>query len=263
MAPSVARVRRGRRHRPTTQAEVLSVQFQPMVQVQGNRYWLFALEASVSSSLVVAGEDASATTCDRAALGVVLDMLSGHPAPPRLAVNVAAAALAQDPVLVMALSELAQGEQRLIVEVGTAGVSMLSPSLSAAITELRAQGAEIALDDLGAGHSDFRQLIVCRPDFIKVDGFVVRGCADDPYRQGILESVVVLAASVDARLVAQSVVNRQDFQLVRNLGIDLIQGPWLAPAVAAPALDQWELLRGEPLPIATATLGSGLKESFP
>ena len=65
-----------------------------------------------------------------------------------------------------------------------------------------------------------------RPDYFKIDGYFVRGCRSDFYRQAVLESIAGLAARFGARVIAESVEDEAELATVTRLGIDLVQG-WL------------------------------------
>ena len=43
----------------------------------------------------------------------------------------------------------------------------------------------------------------CRPDYFKIDRYLVEGCRDDSYRRAVLESIAGLARKVGARVVAE------------------------------------------------------------
>ena len=106
-----------------------------------------------------------------------------------------------------------------------------SAALSAGSSLLASQlGARIGLDDVGLGQSNFRMMLDCRPDYFKVDRCLVLGCAKDPYRQAVLESIHGLARKFGGRVVAEGVEDPDDLLAVKATGIDLVQGHLFAPA---------------------------------
>lgn len=92
--------------------------------------------------------------------------------------------------------------------------------------ELREAGVRLALDDLGAGASNFHLFIICRPDHIKIDRSLVQGSSKDVYRRAVLESIVTLARACGAIAVAEGIETLEDLATVRCFGIDCVQG-WL------------------------------------
>jgi EAL domain-containing protein (putative c-di-GMP-specific phosphodiesterase class I) len=95
-----------------------------------------------------------------------------------------------------------------------------------ALQELRDAGVRLALDDLGAGASNYHLFIVCRPDHIKIDRTLVQGSAHDVYRRAVLESIVTLSRACGATAIAEGIESAEDLATVRSFGIDCVQG-WL------------------------------------
>jgi EAL domain-containing protein (putative c-di-GMP-specific phosphodiesterase class I) len=139
---------------------------------------------------------------------------------------------------------------RLVIEVVEHVSPWDRPSFLNAIDGLRAIGVAIALDDIGLGQSNYQMILDTRPDYFKIDGYFVRGCRSDFYRQAVLESVAGLAARFGARVVAESVEDELDLAMVTKLGINLVQGWLFGRAVSA---EDPSLLLHAPEPRISAT----------
>ena len=167
------------------------------------------------------------------------------PSTARLSLNVHASTLSRDHEFSVFLGDMAEvcgiGLDRLVVEVVEHVSPWDRPSFLNTIDGLRAIGVAIALDDIGLGQSNYQMILDTRPDYFKIDGYFVRGCRGDFYRQAVLESVAGLAARFGARVVAESVEDEADLAMVTKLGIDLVQG-WLFGR-AASAEEQGQFLR--------------------
>jgi EAL domain-containing protein (putative c-di-GMP-specific phosphodiesterase class I) len=124
---------------------------------------------------------------------------------------------------------------RLVVEIVEHAPPRDPEAFHDGLDRLRDLGAAIALDDVGFGHSNYRMILECRPDYFKIDAYFVTGARDDYYRRVVLASVAALAQSFGARVVAEGVESEDDLAVVRDAGIDLVQG-WLL-AAASPARD--------------------------
>ena len=98
---------------------------------------------------------------------------------------------------------------------------------------LRRIGVRIAVDDIGLGHSNYRMLLECRPDFFKVDRYLVKGSNSDTYRRAVLHSIAELAQNVGADAVAEGVDNEADLDAVCAEGIDMVQGYLFSRPIAA------------------------------
>ncbi len=89
---------------------------------------------------------------------------------------------------------------------------------------LRQRGCQFALDDFGRDASSFFYLKHLPADFIKIDGAFVRGMLDDPRDQAIVRSIAKLASDFGMRSVAEQVENARMAALLRDMGVDYLQG---------------------------------------
>jgi EAL domain-containing protein (putative c-di-GMP-specific phosphodiesterase class I) len=107
-------------------------------------------------------------------------------------------------------------------------------ALTTALAPLRALGMGLAIDDVGAGFSSLRHIVVTSPDVIKMDRSIVSGLDADPVLAKLARSLVEFAHSIDVRVVAEGVETAAEHAMLRALDVDLGQG-WLfgRPAPAA------------------------------
>ena len=99
-------------------------------------------------------------------------------------------------------------------------------ALSATLDPLRAAGLRLAIDDVGAGFSSLRHIVLTAPDVIKLDRSVVAGVAGDAVLRRLIDSMVSFAHGGDARVVAEGVETQDDAVALLELGVDDGQG-WL------------------------------------
>jgi EAL domain-containing protein (putative c-di-GMP-specific phosphodiesterase class I) len=104
------------------------------------------------------------------------------------------------------------------------------------LEKLRKLGVRIALDDIGMGRSNYRMILDFRPNYFKIDRFLVQGCHRDLNRRAVLESLILLADRTGAYVVAEGVETDEDLFEIRRLGINLVQGFLLARPVALPEI---------------------------
>jgi EAL domain-containing protein (putative c-di-GMP-specific phosphodiesterase class I) len=191
---------------------------------------------------------------DRACFTAALAAAASLPGEPRISINVHASTLAKDKGFVGFLVETAQAQgvrlSRLILELLEHTPFWDVRPLLDALREVRAFGVEVALDDVGVGQSNYRMMVECRPDYFKLDRYFMVGAGQDRYRQAVIASLARLARTFEARAVAEGVELESDLRLVADLGVDLVQGYFLAnpsPAaeiVARGVLEPW----GEAVP---------------
>lgn len=103
------------------------------------------------------------------------------------------------------------------------GIENFEPVL-AFIKEVQKKGCRVALDDFGAGYSNFSYLTQMKIDSIKIDGSILKNIVEDKNSRLMAETIVALAKQIGAETVAEFVENEQIFEVVKELGIDQSQG---------------------------------------
>ena len=89
---------------------------------------------------------------------------------------------------------------------------------------LRALGVGIALDDFGTGYSSIGYLNKAVFHKLKIDGSFVREAGNKAGNVAIIQSIVQLAKSFRMSVTAEGVETAEDFERMRDLGCDTIQG---------------------------------------
>jgi diguanylate cyclase (GGDEF)-like protein/PAS domain S-box-containing protein len=92
------------------------------------------------------------------------------------------------------------------------------------IQGLRERGCQFALDDFGRDASSFFYLKHLPADFLKIDGAFVRGMLDDRRDQAIVRSIAQLARDFGMQSVAEQVEDVEMASLLRDMGVDYLQG---------------------------------------
>ncbi|MDQ3247545.1 MAG: EAL domain-containing protein [Pseudomonadota bacterium] len=92
------------------------------------------------------------------------------------------------------------------------------------LKRLRQLGVGIALDDFGTGYSSIGYLNKAIFHKLKIDGSFVRAAGTRPENVAIIQSIVQLAKSFRMSITAEGVETTEDFERMRDLGCDIIQG---------------------------------------
>jgi len=92
------------------------------------------------------------------------------------------------------------------------------------IARIKSLGVKIAIDDFGAGYSNYERLLTYQPDILKIDGSLILNIATSPYSLSIVKSIVTFAREQDLEIVAEFIENETIFSIVRDLGIEFSQG---------------------------------------
>ena len=85
-------------------------------------------------------------------------------------------------------------------------------------------GCTIAIDDFGSGYSNFEYLLRLKPDFIKIDGSLVKNIDKDNNALLITKTINSFAHSLGIKTVAEFVHSQEVFKLLQDMGIDQYQG---------------------------------------
>ena len=85
-----------------------------------------------------------------------------------------------------------------------------------------------ALDDYGSGYSNEKSLLDLAPGYIKVDLSIIRDIDTDPDKQQIVENIVAYAHKRDMKIVAEGLETPEEINKVLELGVDLLQGFYIA-----------------------------------
>lgn len=122
-------------------------------------------------------------------------------------------------------------------------------ALEIALAPLRGAGMRLAIDDVGAGFSSLRHIVVTQPDVIKLDRSIVLGVGADEVLSTLVGSLVQFGHGCGARVVAEGVETERDAEALLALGVDDGQG-WHfgrpGPPEALVALPAGPALRPDP-----------------
>lgn len=113
-----------------------------------------------------------------------------------------------------------------------------------AVAHYRDMGFQVALDDLGAGHSSLRHWSELRPDFVKLDRHFISGIDKEPAKREFLRSILDVARSLDCQLIAEGIETAAEHLCLWELdrGLALLQGFYFARPSHQPPLQLTMLL---------------------
>jgi len=154
-------------------------------------------------------------------LRAALRTLPGLPEDVSLAVNLSPVALAGAEILV----ELRRADlRRVVVEITEHEAVRDYAAARRHLDQLRAEGARIAVDDVGAGFASLRHLLLLRPDIIKLDQSLTRGIDRDPRQRGVVVALTRFAAEVGIEVVAEGVETAEQAVALQSIGLVVGQG---------------------------------------
>ncbi len=123
---------------------------------------------------------------------------------------------------------------RLVLELTETHAGRVAHSVKADLERLRAMGVRLAIDDVGTGFSSLAKIVDLPVDILKIDKQFIGGLPDDARCTAITKAVLSLGSSLGLAVIAEGVENRQQCDLLVELGCDLGQGFLFGRAMSAP-----------------------------
>lgn len=96
------------------------------------------------------------------------------------------------------------------------------------IEKYRKLGIRFAIDDFGTGYSNFTHILRIRPDYLKIDGSLIKNIATDKDSLGLVKSIIKFSQELNIKTIAEFVHNEEVFNIVHELGVDEFQGYYLS-----------------------------------
>jgi diguanylate cyclase (GGDEF)-like protein len=97
------------------------------------------------------------------------------------------------------------------------------------IDAMRGFGCSFALDDFGSGLSSLTYLKNLKVDYLKIDGAFVRDITSNPIDRSMVEAIHHIGQQMGLKTVAEYVETPQTLALLREIGVDYVQGNGVHP----------------------------------
>ncbi|BBD09728.1 EAL domain-containing protein [Desulfovibrio ferrophilus] len=117
--------------------------------------------------------------------------------------------------------------QNVIIEIIESSIQDVEV-LKEFINRHRAMGFLIALDDIGAGHSNLDRIPQIKPDVIKIDRGLIQNIHQEYHKFEIARALTRLGRSLGAMIVAEGVEQEEEVLQLMELGVDIFQGFYFA-----------------------------------
>ncbi|ENY8704705.1 EAL domain-containing protein [Clostridioides difficile] len=112
-------------------------------------------------------------------------------------------------------------------------LNILKNVLKNVLNELRTYGFSISMDDFGTGYSSISCLRDMPIDILKLDKSFLGGIEHDERSRNIAKSIVSLAKSLDLVVIIEGVESKEQAELMKQFGCDLVQGFYFARPMPA------------------------------
>jgi EAL domain-containing protein (putative c-di-GMP-specific phosphodiesterase class I)/GGDEF domain-containing protein len=102
------------------------------------------------------------------------------------------------------------------------------------IEEFKILGVKIAIDDFGAGYSNYSRILSLNPDYIKIDGSLIKHIDTDRKSHAVVKAIINSAKELGIKIIAEFVHSKEIFDIVNELGVDEFQGFYFSEPVFTP-----------------------------
>ncbi len=142
-------------------------------------------------------------------------------------INLSAATFESEDIIEFITNEINSGSVRprqIVFEI-TETVAMADLVLASGfLRKLKELGCRTALDDFGTGYSSFAYLKDLPVDYVKIDGGFVKDIDHNVLNREIVQSMHNIAHIMGKQTIAEYVENAAVAELLREMGIDYLQG---------------------------------------
>ena len=120
-----------------------------------------------------------------------------------------------------------ENKQRVVFEILESDYISDYTLLEDFILKYRKQGIKIAIDDFGTGYSNFAHILKIRPNYIKIDGSLIKNINSDKNSYEMVKSIVDFSKALNIKVVAEFVHSKEVYENLLDLGVDEFQGFYL------------------------------------
>ncbi len=113
---------------------------------------------------------------------------------------------------------------RVVLEITERTAIKDYPRFQEYLARFREMGFRFAVDDAGSGYAGLGSIANLAPDYIKLDISLISNIDTNFLKQHLVETMVKFADDHGAKVVAEGVERREEFETVRDLGVHLTQG---------------------------------------
>ena len=126
------------------------------------------------------------------------------------------------------LSELEVAPSSMVLEITERTAIQKYRVFLKELNALRKWGMKIAVDDVGSGFASLDTVVEIKPDIVKIDRQLVSQMHKDELKYNIMQSVVFFCKKSNIVTVAEGIEEEEELETAIELGVDTVQGYFLA-----------------------------------
>lgn len=176
---------------------------------------------------------------DRWIIKLATRSLRDYPELNQIAINLSAQAFKDEslvPSILDSIQETGIDPKRITFEL-TESASLFNLNITQrVIAELHKLGCSFSVDDFGSGFSSFAYLKDLPADYIKLDGSFIQNLHRDKVDQTLVRSMIQVIQALGKKAVAEFVENDKILHILKEMGIDYVQGYHIGHAASVEKL---------------------------
>lgn len=95
------------------------------------------------------------------------------------------------------------------------------------IFKYREKGVRIAIDDFGTGYSNFAHILRIKPDYIKIDGSLIKDINTNNDSYEMVKSIIAFSKAMKIKTIAEFIHSEDVYVILKKLNVDEFQGFYL------------------------------------
>jgi diguanylate cyclase (GGDEF)-like protein/PAS domain S-box-containing protein len=168
----------------------------------------------------------------RAALSAIAHGAIRLPDERSCSINLSAQSLAEDGFLDFVVDCLDHSQvppYRICFELSESAVMERFDQARRFVAVVHGIGCQFGLDDFGSGLGSFTTLRDLSIDYLKIDGTYTRDLRPESLNHQVVSAITGVSRIIGFRVIAEQVETQADFEALRAIGVDFIQGNFVDP----------------------------------
>lgn len=104
--------------------------------------------------------------------------------------------------------------------------------------KLQEDGIQFTLDDFGTGYASFRYMQSLPISKVKIDKVFIQSLLTMPKNKKLVEGMILFSKTMGFYVVAEGVESEEQFELLKEMGVDAVQGYYIGAPVTAEEIFQ-------------------------
>ncbi len=106
------------------------------------------------------------------------------------------------------------------------------------LTKIRRMGITVSIHDFGSGMISIGCIKDLFVDSIKIGESIITDCEENENKKKTLSGIIALADAMDLKTIANGVKNAEQYQILKNLGCQIMQGSYCGEPLTADVFEK-------------------------